>query len=87
MNRLTAITSAVVILLLCCVFSWRAGWSSHADHINALAAEKKEKAEKTIQPVEQKGRSRCRRGQGHLQNHNSRRGEICSVSESYCVQV
>jgi hypothetical protein len=46
MSRLTAIISAVVILLLCCVFSWRSGWSSHADHINAQAAKKKEKAEK-----------------------------------------
>ncbi|WP_177337960.1 hypothetical protein [Klebsiella quasipneumoniae] len=62
MNRLTAITSAVVILLLCCIFSWRAGWSSHADHINALAAEKKEKAEKTIQPVEQKAAAAAEEG-------------------------
>ena len=54
MSRLTAIISAVVILLLSCFFSWRSGWNSHADHINALAAEKKEKAEKVIQPVEQK---------------------------------
>ncbi len=55
MSRLTAIISAVIILLLlCCVFSWRSGWNSHADHINALAAKKKEKAEKTIQPVEQR---------------------------------
>lgn len=62
MNRVTAITSAVVILLLCCVFSWRAGWSSHADHINALAAKKKEKAEKAIQPVEQKAAAAAEEG-------------------------
>lgn len=54
MSRLTAIISAVVILLLSCFFSWRSGWNSHADHINALAAKRKEKAEKAIQPVEQK---------------------------------
>lgn len=53
MSRLTAIISAVVILVLSCVFSWRSGWNSHADHINALAAKKKEKAERAIQPVEQ----------------------------------
>ena len=34
-----------------------------------------------------KGRCRYRRGQGHLPNHNPRRGEICPVSESYCVPV
>ncbi|WP_375600952.1 hypothetical protein ACAF59_08980 [Klebsiella aerogenes] len=54
MSRLTAITSAVLILLLSCIFLWRSGWNSHADHINALAAKKKEKAVKIIQPVEQK---------------------------------
>ena len=54
MSRLTAIISAVVILLLTCIFSWRSGWNSHADHINALAAKKKEKAEKTIQTDEKK---------------------------------
>jgi len=30
------------------------GWYAHADHINALAADKRAKAEKAIQPVEQK---------------------------------
>ncbi|HEJ8309850.1 TPA: hypothetical protein SMJ25_002151 [Klebsiella michiganensis] len=54
MSRLTVIISAVVILLASCVISWRSGWSSHADHINAQAAKKKEKAEKVIQPIEQK---------------------------------
>ncbi|MBZ7297847.1 hypothetical protein [Klebsiella variicola] len=62
MSRLTVITSAVVILLLCCVLSWRAGWNSHADHINALAAKKKEKAEKAIQPVEQKAAAAIEEG-------------------------
>lgn len=62
MSRLTAIISAVVILLLCCVFSWRSGWNSHADHINALAVKKKEKAEKAIQPVEQKAAAATEEG-------------------------
>nr|WP_318387695.1 hypothetical protein [Enterobacter sp.] len=30
------------------------GWYAHADHINTLAADKRAKAEKAIQPVEQK---------------------------------
>lgn len=30
------------------------GWYAHADHINALAAGKRAKAEKAIQPAEQK---------------------------------
>ena len=62
MSRLTAIISAVVILLLSCIFSWRSGWNSHADHVNALAAKKKEKAEKTIQPVEQKAAAATEEG-------------------------
>ncbi len=33
---------------------YRNGWYAHADHINALAADKRDKAEKAIQPVEQK---------------------------------
>ncbi|EMN8883228.1 hypothetical protein ACOI6D_28965 [Klebsiella sp. R2] len=62
MSRLTVIISAVVILLLTCIFSWRSGWNSHADYINALAAKKKEKAEKTIQPVEQKAAAATEKG-------------------------
>ncbi|YBD79342.1 hypothetical protein ACCR79_20190 [Klebsiella pneumoniae] len=62
MSRLTAIISAVVILLLSCFFSWRSGWKSHADHINALAAKRKEKAEKTIQPVEEKAAAATEEG-------------------------
>ena len=49
------------VIFLCAVLcgltgliSWRSGWSAHADHINALAAKKKDKAEKAIQPIEQK---------------------------------
>ncbi|WP_318358037.1 hypothetical protein [Enterobacter sp.] len=44
----------VVMLVSTAIVSWRFGWSAHADHINALAAEKKLKAEKAIQPVEKK---------------------------------
>ena len=33
---------------------YRNGWYAHADHINSLAAKKKDKAEKAIQPIEQK---------------------------------
>ncbi|MEX5411523.1 hypothetical protein FND52_03905 [Atlantibacter subterranea] len=43
--------------VLCCItglLSWRFGWSAHADHINTLAADKRAKAEKAIQPVERK---------------------------------
>lgn len=36
------------------LIAWRSGWNAHADHINALAAEKKQKVEKVIQPVEKK---------------------------------
>lgn len=54
MSSLTAIFSAIIILLLSCIFSWRSGWNSHADHIKALAEKKKETAEKVIHPVEQK---------------------------------
>ena len=62
MSRVTAIISAVVILLLSCIYSWRSGWNSHADHINAQAAKKKEKAEKVIQPVEQKAAAASEEG-------------------------
>ncbi len=36
------------------LLSWRSGWSAHADHINALAADKRNKAENAIRPIEQK---------------------------------
>ena len=49
------------VIFLCAVLcgltgliSWRSGWSAHADHINALAAKKKDKAEKAIQKGDQK---------------------------------
>ena len=54
MSRLTAVIIAIAILLMSCAISWRMGWSSHADHINAQAAKKREKAENTIKPVEEK---------------------------------
>jgi len=44
----------VVMMISTAIVSWRFGWSAHADHINALAAKKKDKAEKAIQPVEKK---------------------------------
>lgn len=44
----------VVAISATALISWRSGWNAHSDHINALAAAKKEKAEKAIQPVEQK---------------------------------
>ncbi|WP_447336404.1 hypothetical protein [Klebsiella variicola] len=54
MNRLTAVIIAITILLASSVISWRSGWSSHADHIKAQASKKREKAENTIKPVEEK---------------------------------
>lgn len=44
----------VVAISATALFAWRSGWNAHSDHINALAAAKKEKAEKAIQPVEKK---------------------------------
>lgn len=54
MSRLTAISIALLVMLIGCFLSWRYGWNAHADHINALAAKKKDAAEKYIAPVEQK---------------------------------
>ncbi len=34
---------------------YRNGWYAHADHINSLAAKKKDRAAKAVQAVEQKG--------------------------------
>ncbi|WP_313048405.1 hypothetical protein [Atlantibacter subterraneus] len=42
----------VVAISATALIAWRSGWNAHADHINALAADKKDKAEKAIQPVE-----------------------------------
>ena len=44
----------VVAISATALIAWRSGWNAHSDHINALAAAKKEKAEKAIQPVEKK---------------------------------
>jgi len=44
----------VVAISVTGAIAWRSGWSAHADHINALAAKKKDKAEKALQPVEEK---------------------------------
>lgn len=44
----------VVAISATALIAWRSGWNAHSYHINALAAAKKEKAEKAIQPVEKK---------------------------------
>ncbi|MEH5098377.1 hypothetical protein PO486_10850 [Atlantibacter hermannii] len=44
----------VVSISATALIAWRSGWNAHANHINALAEAKKEKAEKAIQPVEKK---------------------------------
>ncbi|WP_105622376.1 hypothetical protein [Cronobacter sakazakii] len=49
-----AFLTLAVSLSLTSAISWRSGWYAHADHINALGVKKKNKAEKAIQPVEQK---------------------------------
>lgn len=53
----TVLLIALLIMLLGIGYGelrYRDGWFAHADHINELAAKKKDKAEKAIQPVEQK---------------------------------
>lgn len=47
-----AFLALAVSILAATVFAWRAGWNAHADHINALASARKEKAEKAILPIE-----------------------------------
>ncbi|WP_312773044.1 hypothetical protein [Atlantibacter hermannii] len=42
----------VVAVSATALIAWRSGWNAHSNHINTLAAAKKEKAEKSIQPVE-----------------------------------
>ena len=54
LNRLAAILIVLLVLAVACFSFWRMGWNAHADHINAMAAKNKEKAEKVIAPVEQK---------------------------------
>lgn len=44
----------VVSISVTALIAWRSGWNAHSDHINALAAAKKDRAEKTIQPFEKK---------------------------------
>ncbi|MGL5965609.1 MAG: hypothetical protein ACRCZ6_00175 [Kluyvera sp.] len=63
MNRLTVILIALLVLVASCFSFWRMGWSAHADHINSMAAKKKEKAEKVIAPVEQKAAEQKDKGQ------------------------
>ena len=48
---------------LVCVIFWRAGWSAHADHVNALAVAKQKKAETEIRPVEEKAAAETAKGQ------------------------
>ena len=53
----TILLIALVVVLLAGGYGelrYRNGWYAHADHINVLAADKRAKAEKAIQPVEQK---------------------------------
>lgn len=63
MSRLTAILIALLVLVASCFSVWRMGWNAHADHINAMAAKKKEKAEKVIAPLEQKAAEQKDKGQ------------------------
>lgn len=48
------ITLCAALCGLTALFSWRFGWNAHASHINVMVADKRAKAEKAIQPVEQK---------------------------------
>lgn len=58
MTRIKAIVCIVGVFLIMLVVTafaaWRSGWNAHADHINTLAANKRAKAEKAIQPLERK---------------------------------
>lgn len=63
MSRLTATLVALLVLAMSCFSFWRMGWNAHAEHINAMAAKKKEKAEKIIAPVEQKAAEQKDKGQ------------------------
>lgn len=63
MSRLTAIICALVIVIFSGITCWRMGWNAHADHINTMAAKKKETAEKVIAPVEQKAAEQKEKGQ------------------------
>lgn len=63
MSRLTICGVALAVMAALCALSWSYGWSSHADHINALAAAKQKRAEANILPVEQKAASATAQGQ------------------------
>ncbi|KMK13554.1 lipoprotein [Pluralibacter gergoviae] len=54
MSRLTIAGIALAVIAALCALSWHSGWNSHADHVNALSAEKQKKAETEIRPVEEK---------------------------------
>lgn len=54
MSRLTIAGMLLAVVAALCALSWYSGWNSHADHVNALAAAKKNKAEAEIRPVEEK---------------------------------
>ncbi|WP_313068385.1 hypothetical protein [Atlantibacter hermannii] len=54
MNWRYVLLALVVSISATALIAWRSGWNAHADHINAQAADKKQKAEKAIQPVEKK---------------------------------
>ncbi|WP_447879271.1 hypothetical protein [Serratia fonticola] len=54
MRSLYTFFAAALLLGITFFISWRLGWTAHADHINVMAAQKRDKAEKVIQPIEQK---------------------------------
>lgn len=54
MNLRYTLLALLVSVSVTSVLSWRSGWYAHADHINSLAADKRAKAEKVVQLVEQK---------------------------------
>lgn len=54
MSRLTIAGMLLAVVAALCALPWYSGWNSHADHVNALAAAKKNKAEAEIRPVEEK---------------------------------
>lgn len=62
MNWRYVLLALVVSISATALIAWRSGWNAHADHINALAADKKQKAEKAIQPVEKKAAQASEKG-------------------------
>ncbi|KOR02513.1 hypothetical protein [Pluralibacter gergoviae] len=63
MSRLTIVGIALAVMAALCAISWRSGWSSHADHINALAAAKQKSAEAEIRPMEEKAAAETAKAQ------------------------